>query len=160
MEFWRSTSLLYSVSGQNINGTDLQFSDSDWPKLWKSEYHFGRQLSQLFDGPINGSKRLAIYEIQQSETRPDAKITFLVDHTFLYKTSSWQNFAITSSETSHMKNVVNELSFPLGTHTTHFNVWFDRYGILKSCFSSGHVMDRLNCSCSVRFLGHKMGDTC
>jgi hypothetical protein len=29
-------SLLYSVSRQNNGGIDLQFPDSDWPKLWMS----------------------------------------------------------------------------------------------------------------------------
>jgi hypothetical protein len=29
-------SLLYSISGQNSDGTDLQFPDSDWLKLWES----------------------------------------------------------------------------------------------------------------------------
>jgi hypothetical protein len=67
---------------------------------------------------------------------------------------------MTSPETSHTKNVANELSFPLVTHMTHFDIWFGRYSILKSCFSSEHVMNRLDCSCSVRFLGHKMGETC
>jgi hypothetical protein len=124
------------------------------------KYHFRWQLSQLFNGPINGSKRLAIYELRQSETRPVAKIIFLADHTYLYKTGFWRNFAMTSPKTLHMKNVANELSFPLVTHMTHFDIRFGRYGISKSCFSSGHVMDRLDCSCSIRFLGHKMGDTC
>jgi hypothetical protein len=67
---------------------------------------------------------------------------------------------MTSQETSPMKNVANEFSFPLVTHMTYFDIRFGRYGILKSCFSSGHVVDRLGCSCSVRFLGHKMGETC
>jgi hypothetical protein len=67
---------------------------------------------------------------------------------------------MTSPETSHTKNVANELSFPLVSHMTHFDIRFSRYGILKSCFSSRHVMDRLDCSCSVRFLGYKMGESC
>jgi hypothetical protein len=67
---------------------------------------------------------------------------------------------MTSPETSHMKNVANELSVPLVTHMTHFDIRFGRYGILNSYFSSGHVMDRLDCSCSVRILGHKTGETC
>jgi hypothetical protein len=67
---------------------------------------------------------------------------------------------MTSPETSHTKNVANELSFPLVTHMTHFDIRFGRYGILKSCFNSGYVKDRLDCSCSVRFLGQKMGETC
>jgi hypothetical protein len=67
---------------------------------------------------------------------------------------------MTSPETSQMKNVANELSFPLVTHMTHFDIRFGRYGILKTCFSSRHIMDRLDCSCSVRFLGRKVGETC
>jgi hypothetical protein len=67
---------------------------------------------------------------------------------------------MTSPETSHTKKVANELSFPLVTHTTRFGIRFSRYGLLKSCSSSEHVMDRLDCSCSVWFLGHKMGNTC
>jgi hypothetical protein len=153
-------SLLYSLSGQNSSGTDLQFLDTDWPKPGSLEYRFRRQLSQLSDGPINGSKRLAICVLRQSEPRSVAKTIFLAGHTYLYKIGFWQNFNMTSPETSHTKNVANELSLPLVTHMTHFNIWFGCYGILNSCFSSGHVMDGLDCSCSVRFLGHKMGDTC
>jgi fructose/tagatose bisphosphate aldolase len=47
---------------------------------------------------------------------------------------------MTSLETSHMKNVANELSIPLVTHTTHFDIRFGCYGNLNYCFSSGHVM--------------------
>jgi hypothetical protein len=64
---------------------------------------------------------------------------------------------MTSLETLYMKNVTNELSFLLVTHMTHFDIWFGRYSILNSYFSSGQVMDRLDYRCSVRFLGHKMG---
>jgi hypothetical protein len=46
---------------------------------------------------------------------------------------------MTFLETSHMKIVANELSFPLVTHTTHFDMRFGCYGILKSCFSSGQI---------------------
>jgi hypothetical protein len=59
-----------------------------------------------------------------------------------------------------MKNIANKLSFPLVTHMTHFDKRFDYYNILKSCFSSGHGLDRLDCGWSVRFLGRKMGETC
>jgi hypothetical protein len=38
-----------------------------------------------------------------------------------------------------MKNVANELSFPLVTPTTHFDKRFGRYFILKSCFSSRQI---------------------
>jgi hypothetical protein len=66
---------------------------------------------------------------------------------------------MTSLETMYMENVANKLSFPLVTLMTHFNIWFGRYGILNSCFSFGYVMDRLDSRCSVRFLGHKMGES-
>jgi hypothetical protein len=46
---------------------------------------------------------------------------------------------MTSPETSYTKNVVNELKLLLVTHTICFNIWFGRYGILKSRFSSGHI---------------------
>jgi hypothetical protein len=81
-------------------------------------------------GLLNGSNRLAICELQQSETRPDAETIFLADHTFLYKIGSWRNFTMTSLETSPMKNFTNKLSFLLVTHTTHFDRRFGRYGIL------------------------------
>jgi hypothetical protein len=123
------------------------------------EYHFGQQLSQLSDGPSNGSKQLAICELRQSETRLVAESAFLADHTFLYKTGFWQNFAMTSPEISYTKNIANELSFLLVTHTNCFAIWFGRYGALKICFSSGQVKDRLDCRRLVRFLGHKMGGT-
>jgi hypothetical protein len=101
-----------------------------------------------------------ICELWQLEPQPVAKTIFLADHTYLYKTGFWQNIVMTSPEALHTKNVANELSFPLVTHMTHFNKWFGCYGILKPCFSSGHDLDRLDCSCSVRFLGCKLGETC
>jgi hypothetical protein len=66
---------------------------------------------------------------------------------------------MTSPETSYTENVANKLIFPLVTHTTHFDIRFGCYDILKSCFSSGHVMDILDYRSSVSFLGHKMGET-
>jgi hypothetical protein len=125
-----------------------------------SEYHFRRQLSQLFAGLLNGSNRLAICELRQSKTPPVAETIFLADHIFLYKAWFWQNFAMTSLETLHMKNISNELSFPLATHMTHFDIRFARYGILNFCISSGKAIDKLNYRCSVRFLGRKMGESC
>jgi hypothetical protein len=44
-----------------------------------------------------------------------------------------------SPETLYMKNVTNELSFLLVTHTICFNIWFGRYRILKSGTSSGQI---------------------
>jgi hypothetical protein len=40
-------------------------------------------------------------------------------------------------ETSYTKNVTNELSFLLVTHTTCFNIRFGRYNILKPGSISG-----------------------
>jgi hypothetical protein len=124
------------------------------------KYCFGRQLSQLSDVMLNGSNRLAICKLRQSKTRPVAETIFLIDHTFLYKIGFWQNFAMTSPETSHTKNVTNELIFPLVTHMTHFDIWFGHYGILNFCISSGQTIDRLKCRCLVRFLGPMMGESC
>jgi hypothetical protein len=123
------------------------------------KYRFGRQLSQLSNGLINSSKQLVINELQQSETRLVAKTIFLADHTYLYKIGFWRNFAMNFLETLHTKNIAKELSFPLVTHMTHFDKRFGRYGILKSCFSSGHDLDRLDYRWSVRFLCRKMGET-
>jgi hypothetical protein len=58
---------------------------------------------------------------------------------------------MTSLEALHTKNVANELSFSLVTHTTHFVIRFGCYGILKYCSSSGQAKDRLDCIRLVRF---------
>jgi hypothetical protein len=44
---------------------------------------------------------------------------------------------MTSLETLYMKNVINELSFLLVTHTTCFDIWFGGYELFKSGFSAG-----------------------
>jgi hypothetical protein len=121
---------------------------------------FRRQLSQLSDGPITISKWLAIHELQLSETRLVAESAFLADHTFLYKSDFWQNFNMPSLETSYIKNVTNKLKCLMTAHTTCFDIWFGRYGILMSGSSSGQVMDRLDIQVLIRFLGHKEGGTC
>jgi hypothetical protein len=43
---------------------------------------------------------------------------------------------MTSPKTLYMKNDVNELSFPLVTHTTYFDTRFDRYGLLKPGYNA------------------------
>jgi hypothetical protein len=60
---------------------------------------------------------------------------------------------MTSSETFCMKNVVNELSFPLVTHMTCFYIQFGRYGFLKSGFSAGQILDKLG----IQVLGQIFG---
>jgi hypothetical protein len=58
------------------------------------------------------------------------------------------------------KNVVNELSVLLVTHTTYFDIQFGRYSILKSDFSSGQILDSLGILCLIRFLVCEMSETC
>jgi hypothetical protein len=78
----------------------------------------------------------------------------------MYKSSFWKKFALTSPETLYTKHAVNELSFLVVTHTTCFNIRFDRYEFLKLGFSVGQILDRLVYRGLVRFLGHEMGETC
>jgi hypothetical protein len=78
----------------------------------------------------------------------------------MYKSSFWKNFALTSPETLYTKHAVNELSFLVVTHTTCFDIRFDRYEFLKLGFSVGQILDRLVYRGLVRFLGHEMGETC
>jgi hypothetical protein len=51
---------------------------------------------------------------------------------------------MTSLETLNMKRAVNELSFPLVTHTAISDAWFDSYGLLKSEQGAGQFLDRLD----------------
>jgi hypothetical protein len=67
---------------------------------------------------------------------------------------------MTSPEILYTKNVVNELNFLLVTHTTCFDIRFDRDEFLKLGFSVGQILNRLVYRCLVRFLGQKMGETC
>jgi hypothetical protein len=60
---------------------------------------------------------------------------------------------MTSPETLYTKNVVNELRFLLVTHMTCFDIWFGRYGFLKSGFSAGQILDRLD----IQVLGQVFG---
>jgi hypothetical protein len=46
---------------------------------------------------------------------------------------------MTSPETSYIKNVTNEFSFLLVTHTTYFDIRFGHYSILKSGSISGQI---------------------
>jgi hypothetical protein len=50
---------------------------------------------------------------------------------------------MTSPKTLYTKNVSNELSFLLITHMTCFDIWFGRYGILKSDYVTDHILNRL-----------------
>jgi hypothetical protein len=50
---------------------------------------------------------------------------------------------MTSLETSYTKDVTNEHKFLLVTHMTCFDIWFGRYGFLKSDFSARQILDSL-----------------
>jgi hypothetical protein len=50
---------------------------------------------------------------------------------------------MTSPETLYTKNVANELSFLLVTHTTRFNIRFGRYRFWKSGYGAELILDRL-----------------
>jgi hypothetical protein len=60
---------------------------------------------------------------------------------------------MTSPETSYTKNVSNELSFLLVTHMTCFDIWFGRYGFLKSGFSARQILNSLG----IQVLGQVFG---
>jgi hypothetical protein len=122
----------------------LNFQSRIGRNFGSHEYCISRDLAQLSDGLLNGSKWLAICELRQSETRPVAESAFLADCTFLYKSSFWQDFAMTSPETSYTKKL---------------DIRFGPYGNLKSGFSSAQILDRLGIRCFIRFLGHKMSAT-
>jgi hypothetical protein len=143
MEFQRSTSLLNSVLDWTAAERIFNFPSRIGWNSRCPEYCFGWQLSQLSDSLSNGSNRFMICELRQLETRPVSESAFLTDDTFLYNTGFWPNFAMTSPETSYKKNVANELSFLLVTHTTRFDVRFGRYGFLKSGYGAELILDRL-----------------
>jgi hypothetical protein len=42
-----------------------------------------------------------------------------------------------------MKNVINKLNFLLVTNMTRFDIWFGRYGFLKSGYGAELILDRL-----------------
>jgi hypothetical protein len=60
---------------------------------------------------------------------------------------------MTSPETLYMKNVANKLRFLLVTHMSCFDIGFGCYGILKSGFSAGPILDRLG----IQVLGQVFG---
>jgi hypothetical protein len=51
---------------------------------------------------------------------------------------------MTSLKTLHMKITVNELNFPLVTHTAHSDTQFGRYGLLNSGYDADQILDRLD----------------
>jgi hypothetical protein len=66
---------------------------------------------------------------------------------------------MTTPETLNMKFSINELSFPMVTHTTHSDARFDSYGILKSGQGAEHCLDRLDIQLNDQVLRNKMRET-
>jgi hypothetical protein len=68
---------------------------------------------------------------------------------------------MTSPETSYTKDVANEVSFLLVTHTTCFDIRFGRYGFLKSGFSARQILEQPGYTGAWSgFLGQKKSETC
>jgi hypothetical protein len=59
-----------------------------------------------------------------------------------------------------MKDVANEPSFLLVTHMTSFDILLDQYEFLKLDFAAEQILDRLLYRRLIRFLGHKMSESC
>jgi hypothetical protein len=51
---------------------------------------------------------------------------------------------MTSPETLYTKITINELSFPLVTHTAYLKTRFGSYGLLKSGYDAEQILDRLD----------------
>jgi hypothetical protein len=75
------------------------------------------------------------------------------DSTFQSKSGFWRNFAMTSLKTLNTKVAVNELGFPLVTHTVYSDTWFDSYEILKSEWCAENFLDRLGRPMNNQVLG-------
>jgi hypothetical protein len=60
---------------------------------------------------------------------------------------------MTFPKTLNTKVAVNELSFPLVTHTAYSDAWFDSYEILKSGRGAENFLDRLVRLANVQVLG-------
>jgi hypothetical protein len=60
---------------------------------------------------------------------------------------------MTSTEILNTKVAVNELGFPLVTHTVYSDAWFDSYGILKLGRCAKNFLDRLGRPVNDQVLG-------
>jgi hypothetical protein len=88
------------------------------------------------------SYRFASYGYQKLDQFNESE--FWTDLTFRSKSGFGQIFAMTSPETLNTKVTINELSFPLVTHTTFFDARFDSYVMLMSGQGAEHLLDRLD----------------
>jgi hypothetical protein len=66
---------------------------------------------------------------------------------------------MTFPKTLNTKVAVNELIYPLVTHTAYSDVRFDSYGILKSGRVAENFLDRLGRPANNQVLGQKMHKT-
>jgi hypothetical protein len=66
---------------------------------------------------------------------------------------------MTFPETLNTKVAVNEVSFPLVTHTVYSGAWFDSYGILKLGRGVKNFLDRLGKPANDQVLGKKMRES-
>jgi hypothetical protein len=67
---------------------------------------------------------------------------------------------MTLPETLYTKDVDNETRFLLVTYRASFDIRLDRYEFLKSDFAAEQILDRLLYRRLIRFLGHKMSESC
>jgi hypothetical protein len=67
---------------------------------------------------------------------------------------------MTFPKTLYMKDVANELSFLLVTHTTSSNLQSNRYEFLKSDLDAEQILDRLTIQAFDQNFDHKMNESC
>jgi hypothetical protein len=82
------------------------------------------------------------YDCRKLDLSVETKIW--ADYTFWYKSGFWQTFAMTFPDTLHIKNSLNEHTFPLVTHTAYSDARFDSYAFLKSGQGDKQILDRLD----------------
>jgi hypothetical protein len=58
---------------------------------------------------------------------------------------------MTSPEALNTKVTINDLSFPLVTHTVYSDARFDSYGLLKTRQNAEHFLDRLDIQANPQF---------
>jgi hypothetical protein len=67
---------------------------------------------------------------------------------------------MTSPETLHMKNPVDELRFPLVTHTAYYDTRLGSYGLLNSIYGADQILNRLGIKVTDQVLGREKHETC
>ena len=67
---------------------------------------------------------------------------------------------MTSPETLNTKVAVNELSFPLVTHTVYSDARFESYGLQKIGQGAEHSLDRPDAKAKDQVYGHTKREPC